>query len=70
MHTYIHTLWYVLEKLEVLEHIRTGIKALYFQTRSVVWAGGSMSAAFDVNMGLKQSCPASPCVLFLFLDRV
>ena len=54
----------------VPEPIRTGIEALYFQTPSVVQVGGSMSAAFDVNMGLKQSCPASLCVFCLFLDRV
>ena len=29
-----------------------------------------MSAAFDVNMGVKQGCPASPRVFCLFLDRV
>ena len=58
------------EELEVPEDIRTGIEALYFQTRSVVRAGGSMSTAFDVNMGVKQGCPASPRVFCLFLDRV
>ena len=64
------TLWRVLAaEQEVPEPIRTGIEALYFQTRSVVWAG-SMPAAFDINMGVKQGCPASPCVFCLFLDRV
>ena len=29
-----------------------------------------MSTAFDVNMGVKQGCPASPRVFCLFLDRV
>ena len=58
------------EELEVPEHIRMGIEALYFQTRSVVRAGGSMSTAFDINMGVKQGCPASPRVFCLFLDRV
>ena len=29
-----------------------------------------MSAAFDINMGVKQGCPASPHVFCLFLDRV
>ena len=29
-----------------------------------------MSAAFDVNMGVKQGCPASSRVFCLFLDRV
>ena len=58
------------EELEVPEDIRTGIEALYFQTRSVVRVGGSMSTAFDVNMGVKQGCPASPRVFCLFLDRV
>ena len=57
------------EELEVPEDIRMGIEALYFQTRSVVWAGGSMSTAFDVYMGVKQGCPASPHVFCLFLDR-
>ena len=58
------------EELEVPEDIRIGIEALYFQTWSVVRAGGSMSTAFDVNMGVKQGCPASPRVFCLFLDRV
>ena len=58
------------EDLQVPEDIRTGIEALYFQTWSVVWAGGSMSTAFDVNMGVKQGCPASPRVFCPFLDRV
>ena len=58
------------EELEVLEDIRTGIEALYFQTRSVVRVGGSISTAFDINMGVKQGCPASPRVFCLFLDRV
>ena len=26
--------------------------------------------AFDINMGVKQGCPASPHVFCLFLDRV
>ena len=47
------------EELEVPEDIRTGIEALYFQTWSVVRAGGSISTAFDINMGVKQGCPAS-----------
>ena len=29
-----------------------------------------MSTVFDVNMGVKQDCPASPHVFCLFLDRV
>ena len=41
------------EELEVPEDIRMGIEALYFQTRSVVRAGGSMFTAFDINMGVK-----------------
>ena len=65
------TLWRVLAaELEVPEPIRTGIEALYFQTRSVVRVGGSLSTAFDVNMGVKQGCPASPRVFCLFLDRM
>ena len=65
------TLWHILAaELEVPEPIRTVIEALYFQTRSVVWAGGFMSTAFDVNMGVKQGCPASPHVFFQFLDGV
>ena len=32
--------------------------------------GGSMSTTFDVNMGVKQGCPASPRMFCLFLDRV
>ena len=64
-------LWRVLAaELEVPEPIRTGVEALYFQTWSVARAGGSMSTAFDVNMGVKQGCPASPHVFCLFLDMV
>ena len=29
-----------------------------------------MSAAFDINMGVKQGCPASPRVFCLFFGRV
>ena len=58
------------EELEVPEDIRMGIEALYFHTGSVIWVEGSMSTAFEVNMGLKQGCPASPCVFCLFLDTV
>ena len=29
-----------------------------------------MSTAFDINMVVKQACPASPHVFCLFLDRV
>ena len=36
----------------------------------MVWAGGSVSAAFDINMGVKQGCPTSPHVFCLFFDRV
>ena len=65
------TLWRVLaEELEVPADIRTGIEALYYQTRSVVRGGGAFSAAFDVNIGVKQGCPASPRVFCLFFDRV
>ena len=46
------------EELEVLEYIRTGIEALYFQTWSVVQAGRSMSMVCDINMGVKQGCAA------------
>ena len=58
------------EELEVPEDIRMGIDALYFQTQSVIWVGGFISTAFDINMGVKQGRPASPCVFCLFLDRV
>ena len=65
------TLWRVLaEELEVVADIWTRVEALYYYTRSVVWAGGSVSAAFDVNMGVKQGCPASPRVFCLFFNRV
>ena len=65
------TLWRVLaEELEVPADVRTGIEALYYQTRSVVWEGGAFSAAFDINIGVKQGCPASPRVFCLFFDRV
>ena len=36
----------------------------------MVWAGGSIFTAFDINIGVKQGCPASPRVFYLFLDRV
>ena len=36
----------------------------------MVRVGGSVSAAFDVNIGVKQGCPASPSVFCLFFDRV
>ena len=36
----------------------------------MVRAGGSVSAAFNVNIGVKQGCPASPGVFCLFFDRV
>ena len=58
------------EELEVPVDIRTGIEALYYQTRSVVQGGGGFSAAFDVNIGVKEGCPASPRVFYLFFDRV
>ena len=65
------TLWHVLaEDLKVLADIRTGIEALYYQTWSVVRWGGAFSAAFDVNIGVKQGCHASPRVFCLFFDRV
>ena len=50
--------------------IRTGIEALYHQTRSVFWGGGVFSAAFDINIEVEQGHPASPCVFCLFFDRV
>ena len=46
-----------------------GIEALDFQKQLVVWAGGSMSSAFEVNMGVKQGYPASPHVFCLFLNK-
>ena len=65
------TLWRVLaEELEVPEDIRTGTEALYYKTQSVVQGGGAFSAAFDVNIGVKQGYPASPRVFCLFFDRV
>ena len=36
----------------------------------MVRAGGSISTAFDINIGVKQGCPASPHVFCLFLGRV
>ena len=36
----------------------------------MVWVGGALFAAFDVNIGVKQGCPASPHVFCLFFDRV
>ena len=58
------------EELKVPEDIGMGIEALLSQTKSVVWAGGSISTAFDINMGVKQGCPASSGVFCLFLDSV
>ena len=58
------------KELEVLTNIRTGIKAPYYQAYSLVHQGGSMSAAFDINMGEKQGHPASLSVFCLFLGRV
>ena len=64
------TLWRVpAEELKVPADIRTGIEALYYQTRSVVRKGGAFSAVFDVNIGVKQGCSASPRVFCLFFDR-
>ena len=58
------------EELEVPADIRTGIEALYYQTWSVVRGGGAFSAAFDVNIGVKQGCPSNPRVFCIFFDRV
>ena len=64
------TLWWVLaEELEVLADIQTVVEP--FTIRHGQWSGGgSISAAFDINMGVKQGYPASPHVFCLFFDRV
>ena len=60
-------LWCMLAwELKVLEDIRTGIKALYYQTQSVVDMGGALSAAFDINSGVKQDYPTGPMCFISF----
>ena len=53
------------------QHI-LGLELRTFTTRHSQWSGGggSVSAAFDVNMGVKQGYPASPRMFCLFFDRV
>ena len=47
-------LWYMLaEQLELLVDIRTSIEALYYQRLSKVWGGGTLSASFDIKIGVK-----------------
>ena len=58
------------EELKVLEDTGNGIKALYCQAQSVVHGGGPLSAAFNINIGVKEGCPASPSVFFLFFYKV
>ena len=36
----------------------------------MVWGGGALSAAFDVNIGVKQGCPASPHLFCLLSNKV
>ena len=49
-----------------------GLALRPYTTRHGQWFGGKglSSAAFDVNIGVKQGCPASPRVFCLFFDRV
>lgn len=46
-----------------------GLQALYFDTKSQVRANGELSAAFPVNSGVKQGCPASPLLFSMYFDR-
>lgn len=66
-----HKLWLVLgQELGVPPDLLWGLWALYQDTMQQVKVGPSLSAAYPVNTGVKQGCPASPLLFTLFFDRV
>ena len=48
----------------------TGCPSLYDRCQSLVRIAGNKSDLFPVRVGLRQSCPLSPILFIIFMDRI
>ena len=46
------------------------VRSLYDRCQSLVCFAGSKSDVFLVRVGLHQSCPLSPILFIIFMDRI
>ncbi len=63
-------LWRVLWENGVRGPMLRAVRSLYNRSRSLVRIAGSKSDLFPVHVGLRQSCPLSPVLFIIFMDRI
>ncbi|KAK3515760.1 hypothetical protein QTP70_030463 [Hemibagrus guttatus] len=63
-------LWEVLWEYGVRGPLLRAVRSLYNRSRSLVRIASCKSDLFPVHVGLRQSCPLSPVLFIVFMDRI
>ncbi|KAK3524961.1 hypothetical protein QTP86_011742 [Hemibagrus guttatus] len=63
-------LWEVLWEYGVRDSLLRAVRSLYNWSRSLVCIASCKSDLFPVHVGLRQSCPLSPVLFIVFMDRI
>ncbi|KAK3555124.1 hypothetical protein QTP86_010013 [Hemibagrus guttatus] len=63
-------LWEVLWEYGARGPLLRAVRSLYDQSRSLVRIASCKSDLFPVHVGLRQSCPLSPVLFIVFMDRI
>ena len=63
-------LWKALREHGILGRLLGSIKALYKESEACVRVDEELTEEFGVKQGLRQGCPLSLWLLYIFLDRV
>ncbi|KAK3549912.1 hypothetical protein QTP86_015528 [Hemibagrus guttatus] len=63
-------LWEVLWEYGVHGPLLRAVQSLYNRSRSLVRIASCKSDLFPVHVGLRQSCPLSPVLFIVFMDRI
>ena len=63
-------MWRTLATYGVPGRLLRAVKALYENSKARVRVENELTECFEVQQGVRQGCPLSPCLFNVFLDMV
>ena len=63
-------LWHRMEELGVPIHLRAAVHRLYEEVEGKIITSDGISESFRSDIGVKQGCPLSPTLFYLYIDKL
>ena len=63
-------LWHRMEELGVPKHFREVVHRLYGEVKVKIRTSTSIFESFRSDIGVKQGCPLSPTLFYLYIDKL